>query len=790
MSMTHLAAHHAAPPDSSHGFDLTDLLSHLGLREIAILGAIGFVLWGATDPQPESGDKEFEVIAKSTARGAWLFVAFVVRFLSGKELHGESRSDARFLKAGTRTTTPTDQEQAVALGSIALAPPKVSLIKRPVPRPRKWAQRGAAWIQSYAGRGARALDQAAHLVVILVRATSWTWKAVRTVYGVVAPIVAGIASVLGMWGRWPYAMRALARLALIATVVGLAVPAWRTWTIVALLVLVPVAIAAGIKWKPRTPGDDAVYGPRLWALLQTDLKIPDDAVREDWLLLPTTLANPDARIVMRLPWEFRGADHEKEQVTALLNSRLPGEWAGRFSFRGEHPTAVYTHKPPPKAAAPEPECPERVGFFDADIQAAIAGCKKGEVVIGKDAFGQIIIKEMGDSETPHWALSVGTGGGKSAFNQMVIAQLIRQGYHIIAVDVKRVSVENYKNVPGVYLYNDPKNPQDMRRAIEWFKDEIDARSAIKEEDRSAEFPGLLLIVEESNEFADISREWWDDNRKARADEFGPAERASDPIWGTVASAARLGRFVHGNILAVFQDLRDQALGGKGLRNLFRLKFMGNYSVNSWKNVIGTTPVPDSVDMAGRMMIVEGNSQKWVQVCFAEPEELTSWALEQRELTNFDPAAGLFGTPPQRSARRLPRLLEGLSRDDGRQGLIGASEGGSSEETAGQLSHEGANVTLPEGNVTASRDRLRLIPGQGGRDAQEAAQADPTAPPELLPLAEISRRLGPSQGVPKADTLRAHKARKEDFPKGTVINGKELFTESQILAYYQAQENKA
>ncbi|MFJ3914475.1 hypothetical protein [Streptomyces vinaceus] len=99
------------------------------------------------------------------------------------------------------------------------------------------------------------------------------------------------------------------------------------------------------------------------------------------------------------------------------------------------------------------------------------------------------------------------------------------------------------------------------------------------------------------------------------------------------------------------------------------------------------------------------------------------------------------------------------------------------------------MTASEAGVTPLRDRLRLIPGQAGKPDQEPVQ-DPTAPPELLALAEVSRRLGPADGVPKYDTLRAHKNRREDFPKATVINGKELYTESQILAYYQQQEKKA
>ena len=603
-----------------------------------------------------------------------------------------------------------------------------------------------------------------------------------------APVVATIARTLGNWHCWPYAARGLARLLLLALLAAWLIPAWTTWAVLAALTAAGLLATLARRLAPTRPGDDAVYGPRLWVILRQDLKLPEDEPRERWLHLPQRLGDPGARIVLRLPWTFRGSELERQQVTDLINSRLPGEWVARYSFTGEESTAVYTHKPPATPKEPEPECPEGVGFFDPEIQEAIANCKKGEIVVGKEAFGRIVIKKL-DGETPHWALCVGTGGGKSAFCQMVIAQLIRQGYHIMAADVKRVSVDIYKGVPGVHLYNDPMNPQDMRAGIEWVVEEISARSAIAEVDKTAEFPGLLCLIEEANEFADVSREWWDENRKTKDDEDGPKDRAADSIWGTVASGARLGRHVHGNILAIFQDLRDQALGGKGLRNLFRLKFMGNYTVQQWKNVISTTPVPESVDKAGRMMVVEGNAQYWVQTCFAEPEELRAWVIEQREATGFDPAAGLFGTPPKPSPKRLPRLLQSVSRDKLPEALRGPSEpseGGLEDETAGRLSREGVDVTALGGDVTASRDRLRLITGQGGQEPVN----DPTAPPELLPLAEIARRLEDDPTIPKADTMRAHKSRREDFPKGIGEPGKELYTISQIQAYYAPQEKKA
>ncbi|MFF7013244.1 hypothetical protein ACFY9Y_35120 [Streptomyces fimicarius] len=695
----------------------------------------------------------------------------IARFYGGRELRGGPRTDAGFLRAGTRSLKPdTVQAPAAQLGSVAWVPPRVSLVKKPPPRP--WARDAGRWIASYRGKGATALDRA-------TRTLLWCVRAAGAVYRFTAPIVTGLAWALRRWHYWPYAARGLARLALTAALVGLLVPAWRLATIGALVLALALSCGLARRHQPKKPGDDATYGPRIWVVLRDDLGLPEDEPRQNWLQLPESLAASDARIVVRLPWTWRGGEMDRQNLTALINSRIPGEWVARVSLTGETYTAVYTHKPAPKPPAPTPECPEGVSFFDPDIQEAIANCKKGQIIVGKDAFGRIIMKEMGTSETPHWALSVGTGGGKSSFCQMVIAQLIAQGYYIVGVDVKRVSVTNFKDVVGCYIYNDPMNVWDMRQAIKWFSEELSARSAIAEADPTAEFPGILCLIEESNEFADISKEWWDENRKPTSDKFGPADPAADPTWGDIASAARVGRHVYGNILAVFQDLRDQALGGKGIRNLFRLKYMGNYSVQSWKNVIGTTPVPESVDKAGRMMIVEGNQQYWIQTPFAKPEELRAWAIQARERTGFTEGAGLFGTPPTASPKRLPRLLERLSRDELPEALRGASEGGQSEETAGRGVTPPGSVT---DDVTASRDRLRLVPGQGAPEGSEGS----LEAPRLLTIAELAREMQARGYEIEAALMRQHKKRRETtgFPEGITIDGAEKFTLTQLIAFYE------
>lgn len=750
-----------------------------------------------------------------TIRALVLAVWFVVRFYGGRELRGDPRSNATFLRAGTRTAQPGDAVPAVDMASVALAPPRVSLDKPQRRQPRPWARNTASWIQTYSGRGAAALDRTVRTTLWFARPARafwrWlkaVWRVLRAVYDFAAPVVATIARVLGTWHCWPYAARGLARLALTIALLGLTVPAWRGWTILGLALALVAVVVLAHRFQPKAPGDDAVYGPRIWAILRDDLKLPEDEPRENWMLLPESLAAPDARIVIRLPWTWRGSEPDRQNLSTLVNTRLPGEWVARVTLTGETFTAVYTHKPPPKPPVPEPEPPAAVDLEDRRIQEALANLKPEEFLLGVDENDELVIRKM-SGELSHWAYSVGSGGGKSTTLQWLAVQMVMKRGTIVGIDPKLISLKPLEGVTGVHLYKDPDNAIDMRRGLEWAADVTAARFYEIERGTETEFPPLYVFLEESNELSGLLRAVWNRIRIKTGED---KEQAGDPIWeDVVAYMLRFGRAANVHLIAVFQDFKDNQFGGTSLQPLFRLKILGNYDVRQWERItgLGKAVMPPNVEKAGRMaMVSEGKPITYqTPYLFLDTEdgekrpatEIESIKLynelyrELRERHGYSDR-GLYTEPPAVSPRGVPKLLQGRveapSRDESPNGPQGVLEGGLSEETAGRVSHGGVDVTASDADVTASRDRLRLIPGQGGKPSQETTQADPTAPPELLPLAEISRRLGPSDGVPKADTLRAHKKRREDFPKGTFINGKELFTESQILAYYQAQEKNA
>ncbi|MFF2262162.1 hypothetical protein ACFVWE_32380, partial [Streptomyces albidoflavus] len=327
----------AAPPpepDAQEGGWLADAFTFLWDAAASIvpggdLGLLGgLFLLGWMADQSRKRKKARAVTARPTVHvswkapflAAWSLAKFLyraarstARFYGGRELRGPARSTATAWSAGTRVQRE-DQEDAAAMGSVAWAPPRISLVKQPRRQPSPWARKAAAWLRTYSGKGSHTLDRA-------VAALRWTFRAAdrasaldRAVWRGLTAAYRTTAPILGNWPCWPYAARGLVRVILTALLVFALVPAWDVWAVL-VAVLATAALGALLpRMAPIRPGDDVVYGPRLWVVLREDLKLPDEEEAAGWLQLPARLDADDARIALRLPWTFRGSDMEKESI--------------------------------------------------------------------------------------------------------------------------------------------------------------------------------------------------------------------------------------------------------------------------------------------------------------------------------------------------------------------------------------------------------------------------------------------------------------------------------------------
>ncbi|TLQ39260.1 hypothetical protein [Streptomyces marianii] len=528
-------------------------------------------------------------------------------------------------------------------------------------------------------------------------------------------------------------------------------------SIIAAAVAIPILVIAAIRGRGRRQHMRALVIPMSMALKDL-LSGWDDHQRLRALTIPIDRSF----VAIRLPDGWHDPGGVKEQMRELVQDRMGGLWAGEWNLKNHPFNVVFT----PQKPKPKLEPPEKVDFFSDVVQQAIAACEPGQLVLGIDERQRPVIKEM-TGETAMWALSVGSGGGKSSFLQMIITQLVRQRATVIGIDVKMASINCFEGVEGVHLYTDPGNVGDMRAAISWAAREVEARNYVKKTNPRKNFDRLTLILEEGNEFGDASKEWWNENKEK-------GDPASDPIWGDIASIMRMGRHVNVTIIGVFQDLREAAVGSRGLRNMFRMILMGNFNANQWKMIVNTTPVPESVDRAGRMMIIEGNRRVWIQVPYADPDDFRTHSLELRQQLGYS-TEDLYGAPPARSPQRLPSLLQEstplFTKDAPNTGTpaVSAAQDDNGERAV----------------VSMTKDEPPRL--EGGGEAATDGEAEEKA--ELLALAEISRRLAAEGIAVSAELMRQHKRRRKDFPAGRVVGGKELFVLEDIAAYYRPDEDE-
>jgi hypothetical protein len=187
-------------------------------------------------------------------------------------------------------------------------------------------------------------------------------------------------------------------------------------------------------------------------------------------------------------------------------------------------------------------------------------------------------------------------------------------------------------VPGYRLANDPDNVPEMWDAIAEFEAEMIRRRHARILDPTAEFPMMLLNLDELSEFADMTRETWEEIRQD-PEAYGYPETASKqkraPVWRSIARLLRMGREYGVRVMVFTQRLDNASTGGIGLRDLLGWRGLAGFRKNQWMMLIGTMPVPKSVKRVGRWIYSDGDQEVWVQNVYGTPEQLRDYAMAGR-----------------------------------------------------------------------------------------------------------------------------------------------------------------
>lgn len=371
------------------------------------------------------------------------------------------------------------------------------------------------------------------------------------------------------------------------------------------VVIIVVGVIVGIVQTRSMLHRTRVVIPLYAGLCRVIPELPPNGDKE-WLTVPRNFREQDARVRVQLPPDFVANGQQQKEVAALVQRRLTGEWAASWAHSAHPPYVEFRHL----------ELPPAMVNYDM-IRADMDKSADANPIVGYMA-GMRPYRLQLDSDAPHLALSIGTGGGKSSTLRLLIAQWVRLGTEVDILDPKRVSLNEFRGVPGVTIHRDIAAMSD---AIHAFRVEMEERYAKLDFDDSATFPRKLLVIEEQNSFAGMLYQWWEENRTNK-------DPRKPPAMTDLAFCLFQGRQANMNIVSVLQQANARAMGGSDMRDQYGLKILARFSVSVWRMLVDTYPRPKSSRHPGRAIALLGDEQTTIQTGFITPMEARAYALSR------------------------------------------------------------------------------------------------------------------------------------------------------------------
>jgi len=374
--------------------------------------------------------------------------------------------------------------------------------------------------------------------------------------------------------------------------------------------------------------------------------IPDRKA-DQWVTVPKDYREPGGSPVeIRLPATFTGADQSvktrlERSVAAKLGMK---ELTATWRTEGSNPSVLLSSPPEP---------PRIVSF--ADVEHFLRAQAEWDFLYGIAGSGESFsISVTGD--TPHGAVSSGSGGGKSELLKGIIAQAGHKGWFSVILDWKEESQEWAKGLPGVRYLTTVEGIHDMCIAV---GEEIEYRKAHPDTPR----PRLLLVCEEWSITAPLLTEFWATLRGTADPEERKTMPPRSPAITSVMKVIFAGRAL--GVFLQFVAIRFSARvtnGNADLRESFQVINMARYKPQTVKMLApDVKPFPKKSKHPGRWVAVSGDEAVVYQGVLWSDEAAREWHQSGIEIP-ASPWAPRFGTSFAQQASTTSTLGDVLRLD--------------------------------------------------------------------------------------------------------------------------------
>jgi len=342
--------------------------------------------------------------------------------------------------------------------------------------------------------------------------------------------------------------------------------------------------------------------------LRPQLGYPPNMPARSWLSVPPDLADDEEGVRVHLPAAFVGRRIERQRIEDTVTSKLAlGDVNVHWRLVSRNHYLQFTAKARP---------PARVLFRDVAVREIIEPAKPSRPVIGLAAGGRPVGVDL-DSESPHMAVSAGTGAGKSNMLRVVAAQLMHHGASLVILDLKRRSHRWAKGLEGVTYC---REISEIHRALVELSAEAMDRNVQADQygdDQEPPWQRRVVLMEELNSTMEELAAYWREELEERG--VSPAVRAYRQLL-------YMGRAVQVHLLTAAQLFTAQSAGGPAARAQYGTIVMSRFNQRAWKMLLPEiTPVPKSGRQPGRGWVALGGEAEETQIVFMTERECREWA---------------------------------------------------------------------------------------------------------------------------------------------------------------------
>jgi hypothetical protein len=359
--------------------------------------------------------------------------------------------------------------------------------------------------------------------------------------------------------------------------------------------------------KPLSPAEQAArlwYGQRAEPVLRW---APERLQLGLWLLQAKARPVTDRLEVFRRPGEQVGPRIEltvktpyltKEQrqlVSSIITSKIPvADLVESWHQVGPQVRARWTVRKRPPAVVGHDQVLEHWQRL-----------QEWEFYVGQGAGDNPVVISLRD-DSPHIAVSAGSGAGKSVLAQLVAVQVLARGGQVTILDRKG----SHRWALGLHGVDYCTKPGQMHAALVRLAGLADERNdlALHEDEGWDPGPRHLVICEELNATIGQLTNFW-------AEERGKGDPKRSPAISALADLLFMGRSAKVNVLAIAQMLTARAIGGPEARENFGVRCLARYTANAWKMLVPEAGMPRASRTLGRWQIVIGGQATEVQVAY-------------------------------------------------------------------------------------------------------------------------------------------------------------------------------